>query len=347
MPNFKRYCEFTKLNPDELIALKIEGLQAINTGKEFQAETLLEKYLTNSTSTPSVKSLVRSIVISFYKANRRNLINIKEVETPEAKHRSPTTEEILALENNMNCARDKFLVWFLASSPLRLTSITKTKWCDLKPTGDKLIPYQFVIESARLKGAGAGKYKGLKHVGFLHHIAVRRLEEYKKELNKKGYIVNDNSPLFVAYRQNNKEITKLATNSIMKIFDRASFKAWHNLEVKRFSAHDFRRFMQTALEEKINQNIIAPLLSHKAKGIDSHYSAHTVESLLAKYKECLPYLLPQTVEKVKAELDTTKQELTETEKKLNEATEAIRKINEYLAKSTKETQKRNSQNKED
>jgi len=170
----------------------------------------------------------------------------------------------------------------------------------------------------------------------LHWLAVKRLNEYKIELNKKGYIVSEDSPLFIAYRQNEKKITKLATNSIMKIFDRASFRAWHDLEKKRFSAHDFRRFMQTALEEKINPNIIAPLLSHKAKGIDSHYSAHTVESLLAKYKECLPYLLPQSVEKVKAELDTTKAELTETENKLLEATEAIRKINEYLAKSTTE-----------
>ena len=89
MPNFKRYCEFTKLNPDELIALKIEGLQAINTGKEFQAETLLEKYLTNSTSTPSVKSLVRSIVISFYKADRSKLINIEEVESTRSKTQKP------------------------------------------------------------------------------------------------------------------------------------------------------------------------------------------------------------------------------------------------------------------
>ena len=32
----------------------------------------------------------------------------------------------------------------------------------------------------------------------------------------------------------------------------------------------------------------------------------------------MPYLLPQTVEKVKSELDQTKAELTQTEKKLND-----------------------------
>ena len=39
------YCFNVGKNPDELIALKLEGLQNANTPKEFQAEDLLENLL--------------------------------------------------------------------------------------------------------------------------------------------------------------------------------------------------------------------------------------------------------------------------------------------------------------
>ena len=45
---FFKYCADTGLNPDELIALKLEGLRNVGTPKEFVAEDLLENYLENS-----------------------------------------------------------------------------------------------------------------------------------------------------------------------------------------------------------------------------------------------------------------------------------------------------------
>ena len=32
---FKRYCDYTKQTPDQLIALKVQGLQNVGTEKEF------------------------------------------------------------------------------------------------------------------------------------------------------------------------------------------------------------------------------------------------------------------------------------------------------------------------
>lgn len=337
LPHFKKYCDWTHKNPDELIQLKIEGLQNINTTKEYQAEDLLENFISNSKYTATMREGIRTAVLSFYTKNRRNLTEVKDVETPEAKKRCPTTKDILELENAFGFARDKALVWFLASSPVRLETITKMRWEDLKPTDDKEVPYSFIIESARLKGSGHSKYKGLKHVGFLHSLAVKKLEAYKKELAHKGYSVTPKSPIFVAYRKE-KKIVAWSTNGIENQFGKASLKAWHDLETKRFSPHDFRDFVQSALENAgINSSMIAPFLGHKIHGIDSSYSQHTIDDLLIKFKTALPYLLPITVEKVKSELDTTKQELTDTEAKLQEATNAIAKINQYLAKETTET----------
>ena len=116
LPHFKKYCDWTKRNPDELIQLKIEGLQAINTSKEFQAEDFLEKFISTSKAPSSIRDGVRSAVISFYKHNRRPLVNIKEVSTPESKKRCPKTQDILEFENALGTYRDKFLCWFIRIS---------------------------------------------------------------------------------------------------------------------------------------------------------------------------------------------------------------------------------------
>ena len=58
--------------------------------------------------------------------------------------------------------------------------------------------------------------------------------------------------------------------------------------------------------------MISPIMAHKVKGVDQHYSSHDYKELLAKYETALPFLLPQTVEKIKSELDQTKTEYRKT-----------------------------------
>jgi len=377
LPSFKKYCDFVHKNPDELINLKIEGLQNISTVKEFLAENTLETFLKNSEYPLSVKAVIRTTVLSFYKANRRNLVNVSEVDTPETKKRQPTINDIVELENSFDYDRDKALLWFVASSPVRLGTLVKLRWNDLKETHDSEVPYYFEIESARLKGEGRGKFKGLKHVGFLHSLAVKKLEAYKQELQRNEYILNEKSPIFIAYRKQtklNKEtkirekckdnIHALTKASIEHHFDTASLVAWHDLDKKRYSIHDLREFFQTAVENKMNVNMIKPLMSHKVKGTDGSYSSHNISELLEKYKLALPYLLPQTVEAVKAELNETEKTVQELSKqnaekdkqlsdaltqmlelkKLTEAVLAQTKKNEELAKKNQQEHKEEIQN---
>ena len=60
------------MNPDELIAFKIDGLKNVATETEFQAERLLEKYLANVNLTQSMKEMQKNAIISFFKHNWRN-----------------------------------------------------------------------------------------------------------------------------------------------------------------------------------------------------------------------------------------------------------------------------------
>jgi hypothetical protein len=226
LPNFKKYCDWAKKNPDELVQLKIEGLQSINTPKEFQAENLLETFISTTKYPSTVKDSIRTTVISFYKNNRRPLVEIMEVSTPEGKKRCPKTQDILELENAFSSFRDRALLWFISSAPFRLETIPKLKWKDLEATGDKDVPYSMLIQGERLKGKAKGEYKGLK------------------------------------------------------------------------------------------QNMIAPILGHKPRGVDFHYSEHDINDLMGKFRTALPYLLPQTVESVKSDLETTKSEYEQKTEKL-------------------------------
>ena len=84
----KRYCDAVKKNPDELIALKLEGQQNTNTEKEGQAEDLLENYLNNSGLTPNVQLGILTAVKSFYDSTRFRALaeDVGEnIEVPEAK----------------------------------------------------------------------------------------------------------------------------------------------------------------------------------------------------------------------------------------------------------------------
>ena len=345
----KRYCDAIKKNPDELITLKLEGLQHPATEKEFQAETLLETYLQSDNITASAKIGLLIAIKSFYSATRgRDLAPDvgSEFEAPESKKRSPTIEDVIELEAAMTTQRDKFMLWFLVSCPVRAGTLRKLVWSDLKPQNDTEVPYWINVKSDRLKGQGKGKYKGAKHVGFIHYYAAQKLEAYKQELKQRGITYTETSPLFMAYNNNPWGAVKggpLMTTS--GIFERASEIAWGNLAKKRFSIHDIRDVISTVLEKpqvKANANLAKPLTSHKPMGIEATYANHQDsedkpnEDYLTLFKMCLPFLVPQitlrTVESKDTEIQALKQRLKALEAAKPALEALLRKVEELEAK---------------
>jgi integrase len=358
----KAYCDNVGKNPDELIALKLEGLQNTATDKEFQAEELLEKFLRQDkifkiledgkkeyrALTDSSKLGILIAVKSFYDSNRGRSLEAdvgEFIEAPEPKKRTPTVQDCLDLENKMKCDRDKFLVWFLESCPVRKATLKQLKFGDLKPLNDRDVPYWLRIEAKRLKGQGKGKYRKAKHVGFLHWYAVQKLEAYKEELKRKNIAVDDNTALFVSYKSTPTGSRKgLAQAEFFIIFRDASELAWRDLSKKRFSPHDLRDVLSTVLlkpQVRANSNLTKPLTSHVPTGIEATYEnpEDTEEipnsDLLTVFKSCLPYLIPETLPELKAELNVqkvenqeTKRELKELENKIDENTKQLQEVRE-------------------
>jgi hypothetical protein len=124
----------------------------------------------------------------------------------------------------------------------------------------KLVPYCLEIEAERLKGAGKGKCRGVKHVGFLHHFAVEKLERYKLELKKYGVEPNPDDPIFIAYANNLHNQGKGdSLKGLKAIFSNACTIAWNN-ENKTFSPQSMRDILQGALEKvEVNPNLTSPL----------------------------------------------------------------------------------------
>ena len=169
--------------------MKVQGLKNTGESNEFQAEELLEEYLFSAKLTNPIKEQIKASVLSFFKHNRRRLDSetAKNISKPTPKQRTPKIEELEKLESVMTTQRDRALIWFLASSGCRIGTVKLLKWSDLQPTKDSEVPYKMVIEAARLKGRGKGRYAGLKQITFLHRFAAQRLEEYKLEAKSKGY----------------------------------------------------------------------------------------------------------------------------------------------------------------
>ncbi|MCJ7793674.1 hypothetical protein MUP42_01940, partial [Candidatus Bathyarchaeota archaeon] len=65
LTRLKQYCDAVSKNPDELIALKVDGLRNVATAEEFQAEALLNNYLYNSDLTSNVQIAVLASAKSF------------------------------------------------------------------------------------------------------------------------------------------------------------------------------------------------------------------------------------------------------------------------------------------
>jgi len=144
LPNFKAYLDATGLNPEKLLNLKLEGQRLVGTEKEFQAEELHDSTIKEMKTTKSVKANISMAVISFYKHNRRPLVDVFKFERPEAKKRRPTIEDIDAMAEVATTRRDCALIWFLESTGFRDGTIPQLVWRDIQDTGDTPIFVSYI-----------------------------------------------------------------------------------------------------------------------------------------------------------------------------------------------------------
>jgi integrase len=290
-----RYCEATEKTPSELIELK-------KNSKDHEAEDLLDDFIEEATKAGTPNSTIWNVakaVKSFYKWNYSDLSRgagkISRIKIKA--YRTPDKETLLKFMEGMQI-RDKALVSFMACTGIAEGSIPKLKWKHVQEINEKDIPH-IALTSVEIKGQGRGKYENIEQHTFLTPHAKRMFLTYKEwRERKEGRALTPEDYLFTTLAQPYRVIT---LSELGAIFSR------HSKEIGiKFSPHDLRRFVQTALETaRLQPNWIKKILRHKVSGEENPYSQPKIEALRDAYRTALPYL-DLSEKPIVNELDITK-----------------------------------------
>ena len=138
------------------------------------------------------------------------------------------------------------------------------------------------LPGTALKGHGKGKYRGVRQETFITPEAKTVLIEYREWFSKTfRYVWQIDDPVFLTIKGGLEPMQEFAI-TVLHIADRAEVK---------FSIHDGRRIVQTALENKgCPNNWIKKIKGRKCSGEESPYSRPAIEQLREMYRRALPEL---------------------------------------------------------
>jgi hypothetical protein len=285
-----QFCKWAKKTPTELLALKTNLA-------DTRAEQLLDDFAIAETPqfTNPMKFNVIIAVKSFFKHNYRDLAKASGKFTlkQQREHKKPRREDLRRLWDYSLNLRDKALITFVNSTALAKETLSELKWKYFEEDWERKDLPCINCPSEILKGHGVGRYRGVRQTTFLTPEAKADLLRYKEWMEKR--------------MERNFEPEDNVWRNIYAPYEPLSYDRLGNLIVTlsknagvRFSLHDGRRWVETALEEVgIHPNWARKIRGRKVRGEESPYSQPEIEKLRAKYREAVP-LLQFTVEATKS-----------------------------------------------
>jgi len=277
--NLWLFCKTVGKDPNELLALKDDP-------KSRDAEYLLDNFVADEQLTNSIKVKVAISVKSFYKHNYRDLAKASGQISfiKKGPYRRHSKEELLRIYRATQNPRDRALITFTWSTGIARGSLQKIQWKHLEPNWEKQELPHIGLPDKLIKGHGVGRYRGVEQHTFLTPEAKQDLVDYKDWLEKKRAVnVTPEDYIFV---QTCKPYRPLVWGTFSQIASELSLRSG-----VKFSWHDGRRYVETALEEtKINPNWARKIRGRKVRGEEAPYSRPAVEQLRAAYKEAVPLL---------------------------------------------------------
>lgn len=195
----------------------------------------------------------------------------------------PTKETLRKLWNNAYNPRDRSLISFVNSTAIARDSLTKVKFSHFeKDWREQEIPH-IGLPEAIIKGKGKGRYQGTEQHTFLTPEAKRDLIDYIEWIERKGFKFEVDSQVF---RSIVKPYHPISYDELGFIARRTAKRS----DIK-FTWHDGRRFVETALEEaRIHPNWCRKIRGRKVKGEEAPYSRPKIEQLRHAYKSAVQFL---------------------------------------------------------
>lgn len=245
----------------------------------------------------------KSAIEFFYIANRINL-NWKHISgyiprpTQTRQDIAYSIEDIQKMLNVATSERDRFLIYLLSSTGMRIGALTDLKYGNIepiKPEGylDKHL-YKIIV------------YKGHRseYYAFTSFECAEALDSYIEYRKRMGENITDNSPLLrnpvnsnLAHvkKPNKVKPVKTFVHPIYRITQKAGLRTrTHDRQSqhKHMLDHAFRKFTISQME-RANMKYEAReyLTAHKtSRGLDNNYLRMSVKDRLTEYLKAIPYL---------------------------------------------------------
>jgi hypothetical protein len=279
-----RFSVWTKKTPPQLLALK--ELDSTVSPPANAVEKLLDDFCATADLKNSEKYNVAITVKSFFKHSYRSLEKASGVISYEKvkDYNALSKEGLRKLYNRALNPRDRVLVPFVTCTGIAKETLTNLLWSHLESDWEtKELPC-INIGSELLKGHGRGKYKGVRQITFLTPEAKRELLNYRSWVEEK--LRRKLTPQDHIWLGTYKPYDPLEYGMLGQVFRSLS----RNAGVP-FSAHDGRRWINTALESiGISQNWARKIRGRKVRGEEAPYSQPAIEQLRAKFREAVPLL---------------------------------------------------------
>jgi len=277
------FCDWAKIEPPSLLDMKNNG--------SLEAEYLLDDFasLDGTADAPYPNSVMVNVVNavrSYCRKNYQSLeptagaITLRKVRA----YRKHTQEQLRRIFNVCLNPRDKSLVATCFSTALAKETLMEFRWSHFEDDWENQATPHISIPDTLLKGHGRGRWKGVEQHTFLTPEAKRCLLNYRDwmrntrqvEFRREGHI----------YLALHEPFGNLTMNTLGMIHTRIS----ERLPFK-FSWHDGRRYVQTALEEAgLTRNWVQKIKGRRTRGEDAPYSLPEIEKLRTAFQKALPCL---------------------------------------------------------
>jgi len=288
--NLYYYCIWAEIDPNKLLALK-------NDTSSTKAEELLDTFVADKDTglTQAGKYNVVIAVKSFFKHNYKDLARASgAIQYAPKEQYKPTKDDLRKLYRQCYNPRDRSMLTLICCTGIAKETLSKLTWGHLEENWQtKDIPH-ISIGPELIKGHGRGKYMGVRQETFLTPEAKRDLIEYREWIQKKmGQLVTAKDNIYIDIK---KPFKPCSYDRIGSIFIEMSGRAGVS-----FSAHDARRYVQTALEEaRIPANWARKIRGRKVRGEEAPYSKPAIEKLRQFYRDYavgnLQFLTPERID---------------------------------------------------
>ena len=194
--------------------------------------------------------------------------------------------------------RDRFLIYLLTSTGMRIGALTDLKYGDIEPLKPEDYGGKHLYKVIVYRGTRS------KHYTFTSFECAEALDSYIEYRKRMGEAITDNSPLLRNVISSNlpwvkklKEVkpVKSFIDPIYRITNKAGIRTrTHNRQTqhKNMLDHAFRKFCNTKMiEARVEHNTKEFLLGHKvSRGLDNEYDRTPVRNRLSEYLKVIPYL---------------------------------------------------------